>query len=340
MTVRVRTGCLNGFSELIEELHGDAEKLITSVGIDYTRVKDENYFFPYLQFMELLELVATNLNCPDIGLKLALKQDQAILGPVAFLALSASDVRTALISVGQFLYHFTPAISLSLDEADHKQSYVCLDLSYLDIADCRQAVEHAVACTYHISHLITNDHVKARAVHFRHARMADQDTYEAIFHCPVKFNQARDAVVIDTDFLDFQLSSHNAQLHGLVSNYLSMVETEHNATTQANILPSKQARHLIKKLLPTGQLSRKIIAEKMNLHERALHRKLQVDGYTFEALVDEVRTAEVKNLLSQGSIPMSQIAGLLGYSEQSSFNRAFKRWFNMTPKQYLLEKSH
>lgn len=336
MTARVRASCLNNFVSLIEELQGNAEDLCLKAGIDYSQLDQEDYFFPYQSFIDLLELSATSLNLPNIGLQLAMRQDHSILGPVAFLALSAHDVRSALISVGKFLYHFTPAISLTLRESEDQPSYACLEL--VNANNSRQAVEHAVACTLHIIHLLTEGKFKARAVHFRHSKIGPEKHYQSAFNCPTVFNQKYDSIELDTDFLDIELSSHNPQLHGLVSSYLSMVEIDSNSTSKPNLSTSKQARHLIQKLLPTGQLSRPVIAENMKLHERALHRKLQSEGYTFEALVDEVRITEAKKLLAHDAIPMSQIAGLLGYNEQSSFNRAFKRWFNMTPKQYLQSK--
>jgi AraC-like DNA-binding protein len=338
MTARVRASCLNNFVSLIEELQGNADDLCLKAGINYHQLDQEDYFFPYQSFIDLLELSATNLNLPNIGLQLAMRQDHSILGPVAFLALSSHDVRTALISVGKFLYHFTPAISLTLRESEDQPSYACLDLINVNANNSRQAVEHTVACTLHIIHLLTEGKFKARAVHFRHSKIALEKHYQSAFNCPVIFNQKHDLIELDTDFLDIKLSSQNPQLHGLVSSYLSMVEIDSNSTSKPNLSTSKQARHLIQKLLPTGQLSRPVIAENMNLHERALHRKLQSEGYTFEALVDDVRITEAKKLLAHDTTPMSQIAGLLGYNEQSSFNRAFKRWFNMTPKQYLQNK--
>lgn len=338
MTARVRASCLNNFVSLIKELQGNAEDLCLKAGIDYSQLDQEDYFFPYQSFIDLLELSATSLNLPNIGLQLAMRQDHSILGPVAFLALSAHDVRSALISVGKFLYHFTPAISLTLREGMDQPNYVCLELVNVNANNSRQAVEHAVACTLHIIHLLTEGKFKARAVHFRHSNIALKKYYQNTFNCPTEFNQKYDSIELDTDFLDIELSSHNPQLHGLVSSYLSMVEIDSNSTSKPNLSTSKQARHLIQKLLPTGQLSRPVIAENMNLHERALHRKLQSEGYTFEALVDDVRITEAKKLLAHDTTPMSQIAGLLGYNEQSSFNRAFKRWFNMTPKQYLQNK--
>jgi AraC-like DNA-binding protein len=333
MTAPVRASCLREFVALVEKFNGNPKALILEAGIDYQRLADDNYFFPFQNFIILLELTSQKLGYPDFGLQLALGQDQEILGPVAFLALSSSDVREIINSVGQFLYHYTPAVSLYLREAE--RSFICLDFECPPASDARQAIEHSVASTYNIVSLLTEGALEPLAVYFRHDQKAPEQCYRDIFKSPVYFNQEMDGIEVEPEFLDKKLTSTNPQLHNLVSNYLSLVEIEPSVANTPCLLTSVQARHMIQKLLPTGQLSRKMVADNMKIHERALHRKLQSEGYTFESLVDEIRKEEVNTLLKQNGVPMSQIAGLLGYSEQSSFNRAFKRWFGTTPKRYV-----
>lgn len=333
MTARIRSSCLKGFEALVDELNGDVQSLITGAGIDYKRLTDEDYFFPFVDFTHLLSNSAGKLNCSNFGLRLAASQDEEILGPVAFLALASADVREIISSVGQFLYHYTPAITLSLKEG--KRSYACLDFVGLHASNHEQVVEHTVGCTYSIISLLTGGLLKPLAVNFRHAMISNEKQYQAIFNCPVFFNQHHDEIELDTKCLELKLSSKNPSLHKLVSNYLSMVEIETDAISRPVVLASHQARHLIKKLLPTGHVTRELVSEKMNTQGRSLHRKLQSEGYTFDSLVDEVRKEEVEKLLKNKDIPMSQITGALGYSEQSSFNRAFKRWFGMSPREYI-----
>ncbi len=69
------------------------------------------------------------------------------------------------------------------------------------------------------------------------------------------------------------------------------------------------------------------------MSERSLQRHLRELGYTYNALADEVREAMARLYLEQPDMALAEIGYLLGFAEQSAFNRAFKRWTGCTPKQ-------
>jgi AraC-like DNA-binding protein len=75
------------------------------------------------------------------------------------------------------------------------------------------------------------------------------------------------------------------------------------------------------------------VARELGTSERSLQRHLGELGFTFNALADEVREATARLYLEQPDIALAEIAYLLGFAEQSTFNRAFKRWTGCTPKQ-------
>jgi AraC-like DNA-binding protein len=67
---------------------------------------------------------------------------------------------------------------------------------------------------------------------------------------------------------------------------------------------------------------------------RTLQRRLAEEGGVFNDLLDTIRFRAAKSYLAQGDIAGSEVAYLLGFAEQSSFNRAFKRWSGLTPSEY------
>ena len=74
----------------------------------------------------------------------------------------------------------------------------------------------------------------------------------------------------------------------------------------------------------------------LNMSERTLFRRLQDQGLNFKQLQSQIRMQLAREYLADARLTQSEIALLLGYSEQSAFNRAFKRETGMTPRQFQL----
>jgi AraC-like DNA-binding protein len=65
-----------------------------------------------------------------------------------------------------------------------------------------------------------------------------------------------------------------------------------------------------------------------------LQRRLKEYGLEFKKLVDDTRRRFASNYLKDRKHTLTEVAFLLGYSDVSAFNRAFKRWTSMTPLEY------
>ena len=79
------------------------------------------------------------------------------------------------------------------------------------------------------------------------------------------------------------------------------------------------------------------IAEQLGLHPRTLQRQLAAEGHRCQDLIDAERRVQATRYLAEPRLQLGQIAGLLGYTEQSTFNRSCRRWFGMTPGDYRAE---
>lgn len=69
----------------------------------------------------------------------------------------------------------------------------------------------------------------------------------------------------------------------------------------------------------------------LGLSERSLHRRLAQQSLTFSDVLGSVRRQRATALLNGTEMPLDQIASMLGYSEPSSFSRAYKQWTGMRP---------
>jgi AraC-like DNA-binding protein len=76
------------------------------------------------------------------------------------------------------------------------------------------------------------------------------------------------------------------------------------------------------------------VAQKFHISSRTLHRKLESRNLVFREVLKETRKQLVIEYLKEGHLRLAEIALLLGYSEQSAFNRAFSEWFGVSPREY------
>ena len=75
------------------------------------------------------------------------------------------------------------------------------------------------------------------------------------------------------------------------------------------------------------------IASELAVHPRTLQRQLAAEGVRCQDVIDQERRVAAAKYLARPGLDLSQVAGMIGYSEQSALNRSCRRWFGKTPGQ-------
>ena len=91
-------------------------------------------------------------------------------------------------------------------------------------------------------------------------------------------------------------------------------------------------RSKITDLLPSGAINQAMLARSLNLSIRSLQRQLKVEGMTFRQVIHDTRRDLAEYYLKDSTLCVSEVAYLLGYTEPSSFSRAFRRWTGDAPR--------
>lgn len=171
---------------------------------------------------------------------------------------------------------------------------------------------------------------KINAVHFRHAKPTYADAYIKIFDCPVLFGQGENAMLIDVDAIDAPLPQANAVMLAEICGRLDIAL----ARLQADKSYSRMVAEALQINTENGLLKLPQIAKHLGVSSRSLRRSLTDEQTSFRQILEKTRQQLCEKWLSEGKT-LLLIAEDLGYSQQSSFNRAFKGWFGTTPKVYL-----
>jgi AraC-like DNA-binding protein len=168
-----------------------------------------------------------------------------------------------------------------------------------------------------------------RAVYLRHAGPRDTQAHERFFRCPIHFGAEEDAIHIT----GHDASRANPLADDGISRFLlSHLDDEIESLGEVDI--EGQVRQVVSRSLSEGVPKMAQVARRMGMSERTLHRRLAERALTFRDLVEATRRELAQGMLRQSRYSLSEVAFLTGFSEQSAFNRAFKRWAGQTPTTY------
>jgi AraC-like DNA-binding protein len=181
---------------------------------------------------------------------------------------------------------------------------------------------------------VTENEFTPTRINFMYDAPSDISEYERLFHCPVFFNQLNNSIQFNEKVMSrasLHAESELLELHEqLADQHVAKLERQ-----DVVILVSK----IIGELLETGTVNLEVVAERMNIKPRNLRSRLSEADTNFNQLLSDYRCNLAKHLLVRTSESIDEIVYLTGFSEPSTFYRAFKRWTKMTPIEYRKLKS-
>jgi len=167
-----------------------------------------------------------------------------------------------------------------------------------------------------------------RAVRFRHAPPDDTEPWDALFRCPVEFGCEHNEMVFLLADTEKALPSGNQVL----AQMNERIVVQRLAKLDRDNIPGR-VRAAIMEQLPSGEISDESVAATLHMTPRTMHRRLKEEGETFRTLLKAVRRDLAQQYLADDSLTLTEITFLLGFSEMSSFSRAYKHWFGESPSE-------
>lgn len=177
----------------------------------------------------------------------------------------------------------------------------------------------------------TGESFKPKKIRFMQPEPKRPAAYYAFFRCDLEFDADSSTLVIECEVADRPLSGSNTQLEILfeqqIVDYLARIDKDDiTGRTQSAIFSQ----------LPSGKASIEEIAAKLNTSTRTLRRKLKEAGVSYKELLAETRRELGERYIRDSSLSLTEVAFMLGFSDSSSFSRAFKTWTGQTPSAFRI----
>lgn len=177
---------------------------------------------------------------------------------------------------------------------------------------------------------LTGTLLKPISVSFRHRPFGDPSEHEEFFGIPVQFGMPADEMIFGPETLALPLlTTDDVKYRRTIDLVLAHVDPVANLQPVGATLRQRLLQSLHEAIPDIG-----MVARSMAMSTRTLQRRLAAEDTSFEKVLDQVRRDLVLQHLLNPAISTCELAGLVGFTEPSPFFRAFRRWFDCTPKQW------
>ncbi len=304
--------------------------LFTSVGLDPSVPADPGAMISDGDFFGLLERIAelddrgraipihmgASMRCDDYGaFGLAFKSAPNLLGSYA----RVERFGKVVTSIANFRVERSgTSVFMEVVQGPHRR------------LGLKMTNELALAAAMSLSREVSNDVFSPLAVHLMADRPEDDGVYQSHFRCPIHFNADRDALEVTTTAASRPNRLSDDGMSRFFETHLDSQLSQINDTSELE----RRILDQIGEALSEGVPTLADVARRMGMSSRTLQRRLAAEGLAYQDLVLDARKSLSEQLLRRTDYALAEIAFLTGFSDQSTFTRAFKRWHGQTPASF------
>jgi AraC-like DNA-binding protein len=307
----------------------DAAAMLACIGISPDDPWNPKKMVPAELYYDMLEKIADQIDVTDLPVRTGASMRLDEYGALGLAFKAAKTLGASYARIERYARLWTSVVEYELRPATGGTLFILHRAGERRLG-MRLSNEATLASAISIARQVSPVPIAPVAVLVRHPAPRAIAAHENWFGCPVRFGADLDAIL----FSDETLAQPNILGDEGISQYLiSHLDAELSEMTREPTLVT-QARAAIAQALNAGAPNMAEIAGDLGFSARSFHRRLSEHGMTFQSLTEETRRDLAEGLLRDERHSLAEIAFLTGFSEQSAFTRAFKRWVVTTPATY------
>ncbi len=325
--VTLLASMLTGFRELVRSRGVDYDQLLAEIGVDLGDLEDPEHRLPFDTVALVMETAAERIGDPCLGLAFAESYPKGASGVVGYLVMHATTVREALHAVKQYGNLVLHPITVELSDEGETAELSWRFPEHLT-APRTQIVSFLMATLVLRLRQITGGDWYPQAVEVEHREPPCLVAVHRIIGPRTVFNGQRNCVAIDSRALVRRSEEADPRLFSILraAGEVKLSELKSRAD-----LVMRTARAITDTLSSEPPLLDNI-ARRLRISPRALQNRLAQQGTTFERVLSDTRRSLAVRYLRDTDLSLTEIAYMLGFSEQSAFTRAARAWFGRPPR--------
>jgi len=316
-------------TSLREDYGIDPEPVYLQAGIPLTPPESPQLRYPLSKIRKLWELGREACGDDAIGLKAGRHAK-----PTHFYAFGYSWLASStLLDAMQRLTRYTQVLStasavISLTETDDSYAIAAI---FPDPANAppKEGIDAGMTALLALCDAVAEKEICPLRVELACPATVHPESYREALRAPIFFAAEVGTIHFDKGVLREPLPRGAPDVakatDRIAEQYIETLEPRKAAS---------QVRQLLIALLPSGKVDQDLVSSRLNRSTSTLQRQLKSEGLSYRDVLESTQRGLAETYLRDNRYSLAQIAYLLGFSEQSNFSRAFKRWTAMSPKQY------
>ncbi len=325
----ISVAAMSGLLEAISAAGASPDRILRTFALETSVLTNADGFIPCSMFARILEEAARATGDDCFGLHFGERFNPKNIGSLVYVVLNSPTVAVADAQVARYLKLYNQAANVSFT-VEGQLAFLRYVLADLGMEAPRQQNEYSMVIRLNTIRMMVGSQWTPIEVQLAHEAPGNISEHQRIFGAPVLFGFSSNNFVIEREFLERQVPAADQRLYRIMKRYLERILEE--MPQEDGELSS--VRRAIAESLRDGEPSLSRVAKKVAMSPRSLQRQLQEYGMKFKRLVNDTRRQCALSYLKDRKNSLTEIAFLLGYSEASAFNRAFKRWTGLTPSGY------
>ena len=304
----------------------DPEPLFREEGVDPEAMFDQGARVSMEKYQRLDMRAAELSGDPSFGLRSADYARPAHLGALGFAWLASSSLRTAFQRLCRYARVIQDKLDISLTE-DKEYFSVSIE-AHMPLLDEHLRENGQLAVLVKFCRIIAGRNFNPAKLKLKQAEPDEPGDYYEMFRCPIEFNSDHTVIVIHLEDIDKRLTGSNDELARLNEH----IVVKYLAYRGKKDIVNRVKAEIIDEL-GSGGVNETSVASALHTTPRNLHRKLQAKNTSFKTLLTEIRQDLAKQYIQDRTKTLTEISFLLGFSEVSSFSRAYKGWTGKPPSE-------
>jgi len=317
-------------AECLEQDYGiDPAPVFARAGVPMDPPESPQIRYPVREIRKLWAEAKLATGDDAIGLKAGRHVKPTQLYAFGYSWLASTTLFDAMKRLERY-YQLISTSSVEISLTDAEDSYV-LSAIFPDESKAppKEGIDYGMSALLALCDLIAEKEIRPKRVRLTCSADVHPDAYREYLKAPIEFGADVGALYFDKPLLEERLPGSAPD----IAQATDKIAEQYIETLDPAKVASKVKRLLIS-LLPSGKADQEFIAGRLNRSSSTLQRQLQAEGLTYRAVLESTRRSLAEEYLREGRNSHAQIAYMLGFSDQSNFSRAFKRWTSMSPRQF------